>query len=128
MDFWNYIENGKFSEWCNTVIAGLLQDKGSVSGHINALMELYGNTCPQGNCAVLYHEKVSVSPSPNIDLYICYRDINQITLERRLNIFASGQTGTAKHLFIFEPTASLITQGMTDILVYSVENMQLQRL
>ena len=109
MKFWEYIESTIWSGWCNTVISGLLQNKGSIIAYIDSLLQLFGYSSSQGNCTAIYFEKASVSPSPDIFLYICWRDIDEITLKKLLDTFALQPIGTNKHLFIFEPSLALIS-------------------
>jgi hypothetical protein len=127
MNFWEYLEGITASGWVNTVIAGILQEKDFISTRINSLTQIFGVACPQGNYSILWADKVSDVSSPNICLYICYRGIDQITLQNNLITFAANQTAKERHLFVFEPTPFLINQGMGDVLVYSIENGQLKK-
>jgi len=120
MKFWDYIENLTCSGWCNTVIAGLIDQKSSISENINFQQLLFGNNYFPNSCTVLYCNNESVPNFGNIIKFICYRDIGKITLKANLDSFALKKTKNDNFFFIFEPSQSLINKGDTDVLVYSI--------
>jgi len=128
MRFWNYLENKMFSGWCNTVIADLMQRKGLVSMYINSYMNIFGNDCLQKHCSAFYFDKINSSADLDIFLIICYRDVDEVDLVKRLNAFASQYNGSEKNLFIFEPSPSFQNTNRDDVLVYSIENGNVQKI